>query len=88
MSRLIDANSIMRKIADMLKESGNPYLAEKAIALIDLEPTVVDNKCREAVKFKEYFDELYGTGLEVANWHLNGDLISFDSFYEAAVAEN
>ena len=45
-------------------------------------------ECREAVKFKEYFDELYGTGLEVANWHLNGDLISFDSFYEAAVAEN
>ena len=23
-------------------------------------------------KFKSYFDELYGEGLEVANWHLNG----------------
>lgn len=50
MSRLIDANSIMRKIADMLKESGNPYLAEKAIALIDLEPTVVDNNGWVSVK--------------------------------------
>ena len=43
-------------------------------------------ECREAVKFKEYFDELYGTGLEVANWHLNGDLISFDSFYSGKTA--
>ncbi len=24
--------------------------------------------------FRDYFDELYGDGLEVANWHLNGDL--------------
>lgn len=38
-------------------------------------------------KFKECFDELYGQGLEVANWHLNGILESFDSFYEEAVRE-
>lgn len=40
--RLIDANSIMRKVAGMLNESGNPQLAEKAIALIDHEPTAYD----------------------------------------------
>lgn len=34
--------------------------------------------------FKEYFDGLYGKGLEVANWHLNGALESFDNFYESA----
>ena len=39
----------------------------------------------EALRFKGYFDELYGIGLEVANWHQNGDLISFDGFYEAAM---
>ena len=38
--RLINADSIMRKMANMLNESGNPLLAEKAIALIDHEPTV------------------------------------------------
>ena len=40
--RLIDANSIMRKMTSMLNESGNPKLAEKAIALIDHEPTAFD----------------------------------------------
>ena len=34
--------------------------------------------------FKEYFDGLYGKSLEVANWHLNGALESFDNFYESA----
>ena len=35
--------------------------------------------------FKEYFDELYGKGLEVANWHCNGNLEPFDNFYESAI---
>lgn len=41
----------------------------------------------EAMKFKEYFDELYGEGLEVANWHLNGELEPFDNFYESALED-
>jgi hypothetical protein len=40
---------------------------------------------KEAREFKKYFDELYGEGLEVANWHKNGDLEPFDSFYESAL---
>jgi hypothetical protein len=40
---------------------------------------------KQLLKFKEYFDELYGKGLEIANWHLNGDLEPFDSFYESAI---
>ena len=35
-------------------------------------------------EFKEYFDELYGTGLEVFGWHMNGDPQPFDDFYEDA----
>jgi hypothetical protein len=38
-------------------------------------------------RFKAYFDDLYGDGLEVANWHLNGKLEPFDNFYESAIAE-
>ena len=38
----------------------------------------------ELKRFKQYFDELYGTGLEVANWHLNGDLESLDNFINSA----
>ena len=40
--RLINADSIMREMADLLNASGNPKLAEKAIALIDHEPTAFD----------------------------------------------
>ena len=39
----------------------------------------------EALRFKTYFDALYGTGLEVANWHKNGALEPFDTFYENAM---
>ena len=33
------------------------------------------------------FDELYGKGLDVENWHLNGELEPFDNFYDAALDE-
>ncbi len=38
-----------------------------------------------AMRFKEYFDALYGEGLEVENYHLNGDTEPFDNFYESAI---
>ena len=38
-------------------------------------------------KFKYYFDDLYGIGLEVAGWHYNGMLEPFDSFYDSAIEE-
>ena len=37
--------------------------------------------------FKEYFDGLYGQGLDVANYHLNGAKEPFDSFYDFAMEE-
>lgn len=37
--------------------------------------------------FKDYFSNLYGEGLEIANWHKNGDLELFDNFYESAINE-
>lgn len=44
--------------------------------------------CRIAIRslyFKDYFDELHGSNLEVTNWHMNGDLEPFDSFYDCAL---
>ena len=46
------------------------------------------NELDKLRKFKEYFDELYGIGLEVKNWHLNGDTEPFDNFYESAICES
>lgn len=37
--------------------------------------------------FYNYFDELYGTGLQIENWHLNGELEPFDEFFESARSE-
>ena len=38
----------------------------------------------QAEKFKEYFGDLYGKGLEVYGWHLSGEPKPFDDFYEDA----
>ena len=58
-------------------------VAKDALSLI--------NRQKEEVKklqvFKSYFDELYGAGLDIANYHLNGALESFDNFYESALQE-
>lgn len=54
-------------------------------SLKDYEVIGTPEQCRVAVKFKEYFDELYGNGLEVVNWHQNGDTEPFDNFYESAL---
>ena len=38
-------------------------------------------KVREAL---DYWRELYGIGLEVLNWHVNGYIETFDSFYDSS----
>lgn len=40
---------------------------------------------KKLLRFKEYFDELYGQGLQVANWNMNGTLVNFDEFYDSAI---
>ena len=37
--------------------------------------------------FYKYMMELYGSGLEVTNWHQNGDTESLDSFLDSAESE-
>ena len=37
--------------------------------------------------FKQYWDELYGKGLEISNWHENGEPEPFDNFYDSALEE-
>lgn len=52
---------------------------------LDLALTAIRPVSRERLeKFKEYFDDLYGKGLEVYGWHMNGEAKSFDDFYEDA----
>ena len=48
-------------------------------------PKQDDNRLKALERFKAYWDSLYGTGLEIANWHQNGSNEAFDNFYEEAL---
>ena len=45
------------------------------------------SELKQSVKFKEYFMELYNQGLEVSNWHLNGNLEPLTNFIDFALEE-
>lgn len=63
------------------KELLNEY---KLLGTLDyLEELTKTKKALE--RFKEYFDQLYGQGLEVLNWHQNGESEPFDNFYNGAI---
>lgn len=47
----------------------------------------LEKEIKALLAFKDYFSDLYGHGLEVANWHENGALEPFDNFYESAEDE-
>lgn len=47
----------------------------------------LESENRKLKAFYDYFAELYGKGLEVDNWHGNGDLEPFDNFFEGAEEE-
>ena len=59
------------------------YCTKRGIANI----VAIQKENRKLKKFKSYFDSLYGAGLEVLNWHQNGNTISFDEFYDSAIDE-
>jgi hypothetical protein len=48
---------------------------------------LLESEIKKLKAFYNYFDELYGTGLEIANWHENGDLELFDNFFIEAKIE-
>ena len=58
-------------------------LNKKSLDLINHQKAEIER----LTAFKSYFDELYGKGLDIANWHKNGDLEPFDSFYNSALEE-
>ena len=61
------------------------FIAEKLAAYEDtgLTPEQVVG----LINFKKYWDSLYGQGLEIANWHLNGTTEPFDNFFDSAESE-
>lgn len=62
-------------------------IKDKQIAVLQALCEDLENRAKEYRAFKEFFDTLYGCGLTVGNWHLNGALEPFDNFYDKAVDE-
>jgi len=64
---------------------GNYAMYSGELSFVNAALTALRPVSRERVeKFKEYFDDLYGKGLEVYGWHMNGEAKSFDDFYKDA----
>jgi hypothetical protein len=47
----------------------------------------LEKKVERLEKFYNYFSELYGQNLQIANWHQNDELEPFDSFFDSAEEE-
>lgn len=47
----------------------------------------IEKENKKLKAFYDYWSDLYGQGLEIANWHLNGDLEPFDDFFDSAEDE-
>lgn len=66
-----------------------PYTTYNEAIIHNLVPELVKRlkELQGLQEFYNYFAELYGKGLEIANWHMNGNLEPFDEFFEAAEQE-
>lgn len=77
------------------------YVSIKALSELaaDIPQLISDVECLQAelervtgerdaaMRVRAYWDSLYGQGLEVANWHMNGETEPFDNFWFSADAE-
>lgn len=76
---------IEEKERNYIKEAEeHQQMAEWLEELLHFRAIGTVSEFREAMFFKKYFMELYGEGLEVANWHQNGDLEPLDNFIDEA----
>ena len=83
--RLPEKGLFMEVSKNEVRQIGDVSLDDVYRRLQAYEETGLTPKEIETLKaFKAYFDDMYGKGLEAANWHMNGNLEPFDNFYEKA----
>lgn len=86
-----EIEQLSEKLGESLEESTELSLKqfelEDTIKKLNKEIEQLKSEFEQSVKFKEYFIELYNQGLEIANWHLNGDLEPLTNFIDSACEE-
>lgn len=76
----MDVNSVV----DLVQKLDNVSSVDCTNDVLSL---IVDSSdaIKKCVSFIKYWSDLYGEGLQVYGWHLNGDPKDFDSFYNSAM---
>jgi len=77
----------IEELNDIKKRLNNAISVGKGIdhkldLMSDVDRVIAEYK--QLQSFYNYFSELNGQGLEVANWHQNGELEPFDNFFDSA----
>lgn len=77
-------NMDLNSIADLVDKLDNVSSVDCTNDVLSL---IVDSSdaIKKCVSFIEYWTNLYGEGLQVYGWHLNGDPEEFDNFYNSAM---
>lgn len=78
---------INRQEAENEKNENIIRIADKTIETFKAENESLKAEVERLKRFKNYFDDLYGQSLQVADWHLNGNLEPLDNFIDSAIAE-
>lgn len=76
----MDVNSVIDLVNKLDNVSSVDCTNEVLSLIIDSSDAI--KKCFSFIK---YWSDLYGEGLQVYGWHLNGDPEDFDNFYDSAM---
>ena len=76
----MDLNSVVDIVQKLDNVSSVDCTNDVLSLIVDSSDTI--KKC---VSFIKYWSDLYGEGLQVYGWHLNGEPEDFDSFYNSAM---
>lgn len=81
---VIIMNMNLNSVVDLVQKLDNVSSVDCTNDVLSL---IVDSSdaLKKCALFIKYWSDLYGEGLQVYGWHLNGDPEDFDSFYDYAM---
>lgn len=81
---VIIMNMDLNSVVDLVQKLDNVSSVDCTNDVLSL---IVDSSdaLKKCALFIKYWSDLYGEGLQVYGWHLNGDPEDFDSFYDSAM---
>lgn len=77
-------NMDLNSVVDLIQKLDNVSSVDCTNDVLSL---IVDSSdaLKKCALFIKCWSDLYGEGLQVYGWHLNGDPEDFDSFYDSAM---